>query len=212
MTTSNGCGLERLNWQGETAVLVASGPSAAKVPLELARGRAKVIAINSSWRLVPWADILFACDSAWWFQAKGAIEFKGIRVTSSPVAMQRYKIDMFACVGNNSGLRAIYLAERLKPARILLVGYDMHMGNGVHWHDRHAGHLHNPGTGEARMWVTEMERIGPRFLAKGVKIVNCTPGSAIKCFPSADFEKALNDDGNERQDRADQPGYCVVPG
>jgi hypothetical protein len=54
------------DWHGETAVIVASGPSAAGVNLECAKGKAKFIAINDSWRLVPWADALYAHDHAWW--------------------------------------------------------------------------------------------------------------------------------------------------
>lgn len=201
-----------LDWTGETVLIVASGPSAGKAPLELARGRAKVIAVNSSWRLVPWADILFACDSAWWFQYGGCPEFKGRKITSSPVAMQRFKIDMFAAVGNNSGKRAIDLAEKLGSRRVLLIGFEMHTGDGIHWHDRHPGRLHTPGTGEMAMWRGEMEKVGPKYATRGVTVINCTPGSALKCFPYLPFEEALNNGHDDHASRADQPGHCAVPG
>jgi hypothetical protein len=39
------------DWRGETVVTVAGGSRAATVNLECAKGRAKFIAINDSWKL-----------------------------------------------------------------------------------------------------------------------------------------------------------------
>ena len=68
-------------WRGETAVIVAGGPSAAGVPLEVARGQAKFIVINDSWRLAPWADALYASDFAWWGVNHGAPAFRGLKIS-----------------------------------------------------------------------------------------------------------------------------------
>lgn len=189
-----------LDWSGQNAIVVGSGPSAPDAPLDLLRGKAKVIAINESWRLVPWADMLFGCDGPWWFHHKGVTEFKGRRITSSPAAAKEFGIDLFACVGNNSGLRGIYLAEKLGAARVLLVGFDMHPANGCHWHKPHPQKLNNPGKNEMAEWRAEMERVAKIFAAKPMQIINCTPGSALKCFPFMPLLEAMNAGQNTHSD------------
>lgn len=161
-------------------------------PLGLARGKAGVIAINESWRLVPWADMLFGMDGTWWVDNKGVPEFKGKKFTASPMAMKKYGIDLFASIGAISGLRAIYLAERMKANPILLVGFEMHPKNGVHWHKPHGGRARNPGRVEMAIWRTEVERVAPKFVARGTRIINCTPDSALTCFPFMTFAEAIN--------------------
>jgi hypothetical protein len=175
-------------WSGYTAVIVASGPSAAKEPLILYKDLAKFIVVNDSWRLAPWADVLFACDEAWWKKNNGCEEFKGRRVTASPNCMRRYNIDLFCSTGTNSGLRAVYLAERLGANPICMVGFDMHPKNGTHWHKAHD---RNPGPNEMRTWRTETEWAAARFKEKGVYVINCTPGSALTKYPYVPLERVF---------------------
>jgi hypothetical protein len=52
-------------WAAETVFIVAGGPSILGVDLEELRGR-RVIVINSSVHVVPWADILYFGDWRWW--------------------------------------------------------------------------------------------------------------------------------------------------
>lgn len=179
------------SWKGQTAIVIGAGPSAAKTPLELARGKARVVAVNESWRLAPWADVLFAIDAVWWVQHKGVPQFAGRRVTSSPFAMKTFGLDCFVSIGATSGLRAIYLAEKLQANPILLVGFEMHPNNGVHWHPPHH-ELRNPGKDEMKIWREDIERVAGMFAARGTKIVNCTPESALTCFPHVPFEQALD--------------------
>lgn len=193
------------DWQGQTAIIVGSGPSAATTPLELARGRARFIAVNDSWRLVPWADMLYASDGIWWIDHNGVPEFKGRRLTSSPHAMRTFGIELFTSVGSTSGQRAISLAEKMKANPILLVGFEMHTGNGVHWHEPHQGRLRNPGKGEMLVWRMDMERVARRFAERGTRILNCTPASALKCFRYLPFLEAIN--GGYDAPSTDQPRY-----
>jgi hypothetical protein len=172
------------DWEGHAAVVVASGPTATAEPLEPYRDRAKFIVINDSWKLAPWADVLFACDEAWWHANNGCPQFKGRRVTASPNCMKQYGIDLFCSTGANSGLRGIYLAQRLGANPICMVGFDMHSRNGVHWHKPYEHErLRNPGANEMRTWRNETEWAAERFKAKGVFVVNCTPGSALTKYP-----------------------------
>lgn len=177
-------------WKGHIAIVVASGPTASAEPLEPYRNRGKFIVVNDSWKLAPWADVLFACDELWWKANDGCPQFKGRRVTASPNTMKRYGIDLFCSTGTNSGLRAIYLAERLGANPICMVGFDMHPKNGVHWHKPHA-QLRNPGANEMLVWRNETEWAAEQFKAKGVQVINCTPGSALTKYPYISLAKVF---------------------
>lgn len=151
-----------------------------------------MIAVNESWRLVPWADVLYATDGLWWVHHKGVREYTGQRVTASPYAAQRYQIDLFAPPGLTSGLRAIRLAEHNKAGLILLIGFEMHSRDGVHWHEPHGGRLRNPGRNEMSIWRTDMELAAAKFAKRGTRVINCTPNSALRCFKYMPLEQALN--------------------
>ena len=69
------------DWSGETVVIIAGGQSASAVDLEPARSKAKIIVINESWRLCPWADLLYACDGEWWKYHKGVPDFTGLKLS-----------------------------------------------------------------------------------------------------------------------------------
>lgn len=179
-----------IDWSGQTAVIVASGPSVIATDFELLRGH-HVIAVNLSWQLVPWAEVLFATDGQFWFQHEGVPQFAGRRVTSSPMAAQSFGIDVLFTNGNNSGTRAIHLAEALGARRILLVGYSMHVKDGTHWH---APYLksHNPTEGSTRVWRDELIKLSAHMRKRGIEVINCTPGSALDCFPHLSLNEALN--------------------
>lgn len=52
-------------FRGETVFCVASGPSLTQEIADKLRGR-RVIVVNSSCRLCPWADVLYFTDSGWY--------------------------------------------------------------------------------------------------------------------------------------------------
>lgn len=93
--------------------------------------------------------------------------------------------------GGNSGYQAINLAVLLGAARILLLGYDMKTGpNGEkHWHPDHAGR--NPGESQFSGWRAAFPTMLPDLARAGVAVINCTPGSALTCFPQARIEEFL---------------------
>jgi hypothetical protein len=72
-------------WPGDTAFIVAGGPSVLEQNLDLLHGR-NVIVINSSVYKVPWADFLYFGDWRWWNEPenKAAVaNFRGRVVTVS---------------------------------------------------------------------------------------------------------------------------------
>ena len=49
-----------------------------------------MIAINESYQLCPWADVLYACDGNWWTLKSGVPEFHGLKISQDAEACKRY--------------------------------------------------------------------------------------------------------------------------
>lgn len=99
------------------------------------------------------------------------------------------------CVkGNNGGQEAINLLYHLGARLVILLGYDMRKTEGrAHWYpDRYKrGRLpeyQTPDDTYAQKWVPCMQSMAPIAKKAGMLIINCTPGSALDCFPHADLK------------------------
>lgn len=200
-------------WTGETVVVAATGPSLT-ADVAAACYRARVLAVNDAWRLLPWAEVLYSCDAAWWKVHNGCPDFAGERWTShSPQlnnkaadeALPGYRLNIIAgksgdtfsgdpaCLhyGNNSGFQGIGLAILFGARRIVLVGFDMRVGDRRHFFGSHPPPLRNS---------LDYELLIPSFahaakhLPAGVEILNATPGSALTCFPMKPLAGALAGD------------------
>lgn len=190
-------------YPGATIVCLGCGPSLTKDDVAKVRGRAVVIAINDAYRLAPWADVLYACDGKWWGWHPEALAFRGAKY-----ALDRYA-QRFAGVavlkntgtkglerdpkglrtGRNSGYQAINLAVLLGATKILLLGYDMQPRGGQdHWFGPHPYRT-------APIPYDKILDVFPQVVeplkAAGVTVINCTKGSALRCFPYLPIEEAL---------------------
>lgn len=197
------------DWRGETVVLIGGGPSAAEVDVEAARGRARVIAINNSWQLCRWADILYACDLRWWERYLGSLrEFGGLKLCSSPVALRRGWVDGHVRItqgddrfqpgppgtvgwAGNGGFHMLNLAVQMGARRVLLVGFDMRVDHGVHWHGLHDGKLDNPKARNVERWRRCMDEAAPVIAEAGTEVINCSRISALESWPKMAIEEAL---------------------
>lgn len=192
------------DWRGACAVVVAGGPSAAAVDLARARGKARALAVNEGWQLAPWAEVLYACDGAWWGLRQGVQEFAGLKVTADHAAALafpglhlirvRHGIDRMSFVpgevgwGGNSGFHAVNLAAQFGAARIVLVGFDMHVAGGVHWHGRHPRGLNNPDARNTARWRRLMDAAAPDLAARGIEVLNASPTSALTAYAKVHFD------------------------
>lgn len=202
------------DWRGETVVIVASGSSAAEVDIDLARGKARVVAVNESWRLCPWADVLYGCDGQWWTKRDGVPEFRGIKVCYDQAACLAYpgmrKVNLRERygdllldppgyisdggskwpeeVGGNSGWQALNLVTQWGPRRIALVGFDM---TGEHWHGRHPPGLGNPSEKLFAVWRRNFDAAAGRFIELGIAVLNCSRISTITAYPKITLGEAL---------------------
>lgn len=197
------------DWSGQTVVVVASGPSAAAVPLQVARDRARFVAVNNSWRLCPWADILLANDYRWWVAAEGCRGFAGLKLCTEPRAAteQGWNVRHVKCVrgddrlvlaepgtigwGSSSGFGAFNLAIQTGATKILLVGFDARLDLGQHWHASHPKPLNNPSEKSIMRWRRAMDAAARQLRGLGVTVINCSAESALRAYPKMGFEEAL---------------------
>lgn len=200
------------DWAGETVVIVASGPSAKDQPLELARDKARFIVVNSSWQLAPWADMLYACDYRWWNAVNGCPEFTGLKVSIDTRATDRgqhpeWNVLRVRCDkthdnlelerpgmigwGGNSGFGAINIAAQLGVAKIILVGFDMSLHAGLHWHGIHPPKLGNPRELQLPRWRRAIDRAAEKLVEAKISVYNASPYSKLRAFPKLSFEAAL---------------------
>ncbi len=194
-------------WPNSTIVCLGTGPSLIQTDVDWCRGKATVIAINNAWELAPWADVLYAADEKWWRRFAGVPTFRGLKYSIMPKQNQQSTLQEFADIqilgntggfglelepsglrtGANSGYQAIGLARHLGASRIVLLGYDMHDRHGEHFFGRHPD-SHGPNFA---LCLAAFPTLVEPLKAAGVSIVNCTPGSALTCFPMAPLRSTL---------------------
>lgn len=194
-------------WAGETVFCIASGPSLTAEDCEAIhqRGGARVMVVNTSFRLAPWADVVFAADLRWWEvygrEAKAACSgefWTNGEHAWKPHALRYIKnarapgLSMTPGVingGGNSGQAIVQLAYQFGAARVVLLGYDMQRtGNRSHWHGDHRG-LSNAGAWPE--WIRNIERTARDLEAAGVTIVNASRATAITGIRRADLGDEL---------------------
>jgi hypothetical protein len=187
----------------------------------------RVIAVQDSYRLMPWADALYGCDPRWWNIHMDCNKFAGERwaphdpkdeatITTAQAGEYGLRLvhgehgDIFSTdpgairYGSNSGFQGINLAILKGCKRIVLVGFDMkRTGGQAHFFGQHPKGL---------LAHTRYEDFLPRFataakhMPAGVKIINATPDSALTCWTMKPLEAALADDSLLR----DRPEHHAV--
>lgn len=195
------------NWRDHTVVVVASGPSLSDEDIvRIEHSGALTIAVNTSYAKLQHPDVVYACDYLWWklnhMKAKQNIPRRQLW-TQDRAAAEQFQLSHIQWEGKdglgkrglrvngNSGAGAINLAYHFGARRILLVGMDMKPGpNGEkHWHPDHPKPLVQGQQFEE--WRKKMGVLAADLKTEGVTVVNCTPGSALTCFPMGDLEQEL---------------------
>lgn len=197
-------------------VVAASGPSlSSEVAHRLGRLRAKdairVVAVNDAVYPLWFADLLYACDETWWNEHHGCPGFAGERWSSHDGSREndkracaaRWGLDLIrgqresgfsfdpATIhyGENGGFQALNIAGHKIGWRglIALIGFDMApIGGRRHFFGEHPSGLRATSTGYSR-WPKYFEAAA-RDLPDGLRIINCTPKSALSCFEMADLQ------------------------
>lgn len=199
-------------WSG-LCIVAASGPSLTPEVASLCRGH-RVIAVNDVYRLLPEADVLYACDRAWWEHHKGCPDVAGERWTSHSLAPKNDKREIagrfglrvvegadrlgfsrdpgLIHYGNNSGYQAVNLAILWGADPIVLVGFDMRRVDGrTHFFGEHKSPLRPPAN--FGKWIGNFTKAADLLGQPRPRILNATPGSALRCFPMVDLEQTLGE-------------------
>lgn len=187
-------------WTGRTVAVLASGPS--MTPHVAAAVRSiPTIVINDTFRLAPWAALLYAADAAWWRANPDAHAFAGLKVTVDSVpgveslrnsGSSGFDPDPQSIrTGSNSGYQGVHIAAQAGAARILLFGFDMSAAKGAHWFGAHRNGLVNTAPETYVRFIRRFSDLKTSLDALGVEVINCTPGSALTCFPMRSLEEAL---------------------
>lgn len=171
----------------------------------------RCIAVNNSYRIAPWAEIVWFGDVKWWdwhheeliatgmkiatcCEHGGAREWEksGRVVFYSRDRSPRYGISEkcgFVAWNGSSGAGAINLAYHMGAKKIILLGFDMHRISGKkNWHmDHRESTKYLPFTRHLKAFPN-IKKDADRL---GLTILNATPGSMIKQFPIVSLEEAL---------------------
>jgi len=152
-----------------------------------------VIAVNTTYRMAPWADALFAMDYAWW---AGHIKdvrdvFRGEKYSINNIGKQFSDVmavpKPFTAFGN-SGAGAIALAAKFKAAKVVLLGYDcQHTGGQRHWHGNHPKGLGNADS--VKKWHDHFSKLRGSL---SVDVINCTRQTALTVFRVGVLEEELS--------------------
>lgn len=181
-------------WPNSTIVCLGNGPSLTPEDVEFCRGKARVIAINDTYRLAPWADVLYGADSSWWKKHGGVPTFTGLKYTLQTPAAKWPGVKVLANTGEgglerdprglrtgrNGGYQAINLAVHLGAHRIVLLGYDMGAAkDGRQRWFAHGGQPRSP----YHTFLALFPAIVKPLAELQIEVINCSRATALKIFP-----------------------------
>jgi hypothetical protein len=208
-------------YPGATGIVVGTGPSITDADIEAIRAarqadRGRVFAANRAHEFVP-ADVIHGCNYQFWHRWWPDLrdhpadrwttrpELEGIYPGLEYIA-ERWEPGLsrdpaWIAAHHGTGPQLVNIAYLYGCTRLLLVGWDMRFhgkqDNRTYVTRRYLGEddltlQHWPRTGpngELEGLIREMETIRPAEY--GIEIINCTPGSALRCFPFMEIDRAL---------------------
>lgn len=183
----------RDKWKGKTAVVLASGPSLTSEDVELVRNTGwPTIVTNTTFKLAPWAAVLFFHDQPWWkvYREEVIKVFRGEIVTKSPIVehnilcVRKVNFNVYG----NSGAASISFAIHAGALRVICLGLDCKTDqNGqTHWHGSHPRGLGNAVS--MPKWIPNFELLEEYAKEKKVKIINASRDTSLTCFTRASLE------------------------
>lgn len=201
------------DWTGHYVAVIGGGNSVKRSEVDSLRDRLRVVVINESWQLAPWADALYSCDEKWW-KLRYPKTFTGLKITCDEVApkifpelkkiklrasspgkyVQYLLMDEWGEVGSgqSGGFQVINWLAQLQVKGIALLGFDACIiNNKVHWHGSHPVELNNPDQSTFVGWKRWLEHAAPKLQDHGIEVINCSMFSAIGCFPRIELAATL---------------------
>jgi len=177
-------------FEGQTVCCIASGPSLTQEDCDfIARTGIPTIAVNSSWEIARFCDIVYGGDCAWWDENFSKIDIDAALWTYSENGANKHKINRHvprSAGAWNSGMRAIQLAIEKGAKRIILLGYDASIANGTHFHGDHEK-LKNPTQVNCERWKKQFANLN----IFDCEIINSSRYTELDCFKTMKLEDAL---------------------
>ena len=193
-------------WEGERCFILCGGESLKTQRKLIPHLKGRIIAVKQSVMLRPTADVLFIGGESLDYIAKQLLTmFKGtysiIRGKSIPTLSREVKrvgrwkdhttlstLPTKVC-GYDSGTSAINAAYLFGATEIVLLGYDMCGGR---WF---TGELFHPMPQIPQSHfdghMAPLPKLAEDCKRKGIRVVNCSPISAVKCFEKQPLEAFL---------------------
>lgn len=221
-------------FEGNTALLIATGPSINDVTYEKIIWAVKrgiyVITINNAYQKFNFTHIHVACNDNWWryylgndpllknltcfkwTRYKDIAEKYGIYYINSIEKTGLSRDPSLVHINNGSGPMAINIATLSGFKKIILLGHDMKFDENYNGRKKEVGstprHFFGEYPKEMQHWpsvkiglsepgvldglIEKYQLMIPDLEDLGVEVVNCTPGSALKCFRQSTLEEELN--------------------
>jgi len=199
-------------WDDRPLVVIGGGPSLKRYDIRDLRQHGRVVALNDAMVYCK-ADIVYSIDANWQRRSQQMVsEFEGeevwlaaskwIKPYSAPLAtpvkyIERVGVGTFSLnpdhvhTQGNSGYSILNLAYLKRAKEVYLLGYDMNEGSHSQWHEREEElglkkRAMNPRYYQA--WPSDFQVIAPILEGAGMRVVNCNPDSAVKCFEFSSYE------------------------
>lgn len=173
-----------------------------------------VIGINVAYQIGDWIDMVFFGDGGFFLKYQERLsQFPKLRVSCSPktadVSWVKYLMrdgqhprgissnPKAVSWNGNSGAAAISIAANAGAKRIILLGFDMKLGDhkDQHWHDLYGRGVINDDRRARKMPFHKHLRGFPAIAEdakkRGIEILNASPDSAIECFRKVTVKELL---------------------
>jgi len=195
--------------RGEFWVIMGSGPSLCAGDAAYVRGKARVMVINTSFRMAPWADVLYTNDHDWlgiflrelyggfngeiWCGHPQLAGVEGIHhIPFDKTAVGLKPQPGHIAWGMNSGGAGLSLAcNHFAACAVVLLGFDQQWTDGQpRWHGAHPEGLQNQKPGFHR-WAVWFRQAAADAAAAGIEIINCSRETSLDCFTRKDLRAVL---------------------
>jgi hypothetical protein len=144
----------------------------------------RCVVVNDCYQLAPWAEALCAQDHAWWKVHPDAMQFAGRKFSANRIQGVEQVHSDYVQRPSSSGVLALEVARRLLAGtadrQIDLHGFD---NRGTHYFGPHPEPLRNTSEERFKVFEQQLAALGGEMKKAGIRIINRTPGSALRCFP-----------------------------
>lgn len=188
-------------WDGERCFIIAGGRSVSGQVDQITKLRGRIIAIKQAVQLRPKADVMLLAARDDWFVCRDYFKlYRGPRIICrsnypnmprgtlylrrSKEALSR---DPQLLAGLDAGASAINLATLFGAKEIILLGIDMVQGR---WVTKHPTMPVIPDW-HFKLHLEGLQRMAPELKRDGIRVINCSPVSAVECFERRPLKEFL---------------------